>query len=211
MSFQDDLMKAEAIREVRASGCTMPGVAELIVEHHGALHILANTSRIQALGEEVAASDTEAGAKQLRGKTTPIVPGDPAGSELIRRIGSENAAQRMPPAYSGLMALSAREVALIRRWVEQGARWQTHWAFLTPQHRQAPPVKLKGWARNSIDSFVLARMESQGLHPSPEADRALLLRRVTLDLTGKGPTQAEMEVFLADKSPRAYEKARNGE
>jgi len=63
MSFQDDLMKAEAIREVRASGCTMPGVAELIVEHHGALHILANTSRIQALGEEVAASDTEAGAK----------------------------------------------------------------------------------------------------------------------------------------------------
>src|SRR5207244_3955020 len=73
--------------------------------------------------------DTEAGAKQSQGKTTPIVPGDPAASEVIRRITAESSS-RMPPTYAGIKALSAREIALIRRWIEQGARWQTHWAFL---------------------------------------------------------------------------------
>src|SRR6266567_7800962 len=143
--------------------------------------------------------DTEAGAKQPQGKTTPIVPGDPAASEVIRRISAENTSQRMPPAYAGLKALSAGEIALIRRWVEQGARWQTHWAFLPPVRPETPPG-------NPIDHFVLKRLEREGMKPSPGADPALLLRRVTLDLTGLPPSPQELDAFLGDKSLNAYEK-----
>ncbi len=142
--------------------------------------------------------DTEAGAKKRQGKTTPIAPGDPAASEVIRRITADNSS-RMPPAYAGLKALSAREIALIRRWVEQGARWQTHWAFLPPVRPETPPG-------NPIDHFVLKRLEREGMKTAPESDPALLLRRVTLDLTGLPPSPAELDAFLQDKSANAYEK-----
>ncbi|HTM49944.1 MAG TPA: PSD1 and planctomycete cytochrome C domain-containing protein [Bryobacteraceae bacterium] len=150
--------------------------------------------------------DTEAGAKHSRGKTTPIVPGDPAASEVYRRISADNAGQRMPPSYAGHKPLSAREIATIRRWIEQGARWQTHWAFITPRRPEPPAVSRRNWARNPIDRFILARLEREGLQPSPEADPTLLLRRVTLDLTGLPPSPAELDAFLADRSPDAYEK-----
>src|SRR4029077_16142485 len=95
---------------------------------------------------------------------------------------------------------------LIRRWIEQGARWQKHWAFLPPRREPLPTVKNTAWVRNGLDAWILERLEREGLAPSPEADRATLIRRVTLDLTGLPPTPAEVDAFLSDRSPRAYEK-----
>ncbi|MBI1788056.1 MAG: DUF1553 domain-containing protein [Acidobacteria bacterium] len=143
--------------------------------------------------------DTEAGARRA------IVPGDPGKSELIRRITSDNPAQRMPPAYAGHDKLGAREIDLFRRWIEQGAPWRQHWSFVKPRRPPLPEVRDRAWPRNPIDSFVLHRVESEGLRPSPEADRATLIRRVTLDLTGLPPTPAEIDAFLADSSPQAFQ------
>jgi hypothetical protein len=151
--------------------------------------------------------DTEAGARaDLGGDTRAVVPGDPARSELLRRVSSDDEDERMPPAKSG-RRLSRRQVALLRRWIEQGAKWQKHWSFLPPRRPDLPPVRTPGWVRNGIDRFVLARLERDELHPSPEADRVTLLRRVSLDLTGLPPTPAEVDAFLADDRPGAYERA----
>ena len=148
--------------------------------------------------------DREEVAKhELSGGRFAIVPGDPAKSLMIQRIGSTNPAVRMP---MGGEALSAREIETIRKWVEQGAQWQQHWAFIPPKRPALPPVKDTNWPRNPIDNFVLARLEREGLKPSPPAERATLLRRVTFDLTGLPPTPGEVDVFLADKSPNAYER-----
>src|SRR5262249_45515235 len=98
------------------------------------------------------------------------------------------------------------QIELLRRWIEQGAKWQNHWAFIPPERPALPAVKDAAWPRNPIDRFVLARLEKEGLRPAPEAPRATLLRRVTLDLTGVPPTVQEMDAFLADKTPGAYER-----
>ncbi len=149
--------------------------------------------------------DTEAGAKQDLGGHFAIVPGDPAKSELVRRITAEKPAMRMPPVWSGYK-LTDSEIGLIRRWIEQGANWEKHWAFIPPKRRPLPEVQDRSWPRNAIDNFVLARLEREGLTHSPEADRERLIRRVTLDLTGLPPTPSEIDAFLSDKSPGAYEK-----
>ncbi|HZT30248.1 MAG TPA: DUF1553 domain-containing protein [Bryobacteraceae bacterium] len=149
--------------------------------------------------------DSESGAKQDLGGHFAIVPGQPDHSEMVRRISSPNKAFRMPPAYTGT-TLSPRDIALIRRWIEQGAKWEKHWSFLPPKRPEVPAVENRAWVRNPIDAFILARLEKEGLKPSPEADRATLLRRVTLDLTGLPPTPAELDAFLHDTSPDAYEK-----
>src|SRR5271163_378413 len=141
--------------------------------------------------------DTEAGAKAA------IRPGDPTESELIRRVtASDN--RRMPPAWAGKPPLSAREIDLLRRWVAEGALWQQHWSFLPPKRLDPPARQMQGWATNAIDSFVLARLEREGLKPAPAADRRTLLRRVSLDLTGLPPAPNEVAAFLADTSPDAY-------
>ncbi len=151
--------------------------------------------------------DLEAGAKAgLGGGRFAIVPGDLAKSELYQRVTSKDPARRMPPAYLGQAALSDREIDLLRRWIEQGAVWQKHWSLIPPRHPPLPKVSNPAWARNEIDYFVLERLDREGLKPSPEADRATLLRRVTLDLTGLPPAPAEVDAFLADSSPNAYEK-----
>jgi hypothetical protein len=134
-----------------------------------------------------------------------IVPGDPAASQVYLRIAHENAALRMPPAHSG-HKLTDGEIRLIRRWIEEGAKWEGHWSFIPPKRRELPEVKQAGWARNPIDRFVLARLEREGLKPSPEADRTDLIRRLSFDMTGLPPTPAEIDAFLADQSPDAYEK-----
>ncbi len=149
--------------------------------------------------------DTEAGAKVDLGGKFAIVPGDPAKSEMIRRITATDAAVRMPPAYSGYK-LAESEIDLIRRWIEQGAKWQKHWSFLPPRRSLLPAVSDNKWPRNGIDYFVQQRLEREGLKPSPEADRPTLIRRVTLDLTGLPPAPADVDAFLADHSPNAYEK-----
>jgi hypothetical protein len=140
----------------------------------------------------------------------PIVPGDPDQSEMVRRISSENTAVRMPPAYAGKEKLKPGEIELIRRWIAQGAHWQPFWSLIPPQRPAAPALhqtrQQHDWPRNPIDAFILSRLEREGLHPSPEADPATLIRRVTLDLTGLAPSPDEVSAFLADRSPAAYEK-----
>ncbi len=149
--------------------------------------------------------DTEAGVRADLGGRFAIVPGQPEKSELIRRITSKDDARRMPPAYGG-KKLSAAEIELLRRWVREGAEWQQHWSFLAPSRPKVPPVEAKDWAKNDIDRFVLARLQKAGISPASETDRATLIRRVSLDLTGLPPSPPEIDAFLADHSPEAYEK-----
>jgi len=136
------------------------------------------------------------------GKRT-IVPGKPDESELIARITSSDPEARMP--YHA-PALPPQQIELLRRWIKQGAKWEDHWAFVPPKPQGLPPVKRSDWSRQPLDRFVLARLEKEGLAPSPEADKSALLRRVSLDLTGLPPTPEEQASFLADASPNAYEK-----
>jgi hypothetical protein len=150
--------------------------------------------------------DVEESAKQDLGNGHfAVFPGDLTRSALIQRVTETDVKRRMPPASTG-RNLTEREISLLKKWVEQGAKWEKHWSFEPPQRPQVPAVTNTTWVRNPIDNFVLSRLDKEGLKPSREADRLTLLRRVTLDLTGKGPTQAEMDAFLADRSPQAYEK-----
>jgi hypothetical protein len=151
--------------------------------------------------------DTEEGAKKVRGTHIPVVPGNPAASEILKRVAPDIPARRMPPPYSDRKPLTEKEVATLRAWIEQGAKWEGHWSFTAPVRPPEPVVKNRAWVRNPIDSFILARLEKEGLAPSPEADRARLLRRVSFDLTGLPPTLTELDAFLADRSAHAYEKA----
>jgi hypothetical protein len=153
--------------------------------------------------------DSEAAALADLGKgRRAIVPSHPEQSELVRRITAEDEFERMPPVSSG-HKLTPREIELLTEWIKQGARWQQHWAFVAPARPPLPTVKNAAWPKNAIDAFVLAKLEREGLQPSPEADRATLLRRVTFDLTGLPPALKELDDFLNDQSPNAYEKVVN--
>lgn len=132
-----------------------------------------------------------------------IVPGKPDASELIARLMSTDPETRMP--YHSA-PLPPQQIALLRRWIKEGAKWEDHWAFVAPKPQPLPAVKRSGWARQPLDRFILARLEKESLQPSPEADKASLLRRVSLDLTGLPPTLEEQTAYLADPSPDAYEK-----
>jgi hypothetical protein len=134
-----------------------------------------------------------------------IMPGKPNESELFRRVTEADPARRMPPAKSG-HTLTAGQVDTLRRWIEQGGKWDQHWAFVTPRRPPTPSVRDTQWARNGIDPFILTRLEAEGLKPSPETDKVTLIRRVALDLTGLPPTPKEVDDFVADRSPDAYEK-----
>jgi hypothetical protein len=134
-----------------------------------------------------------------------IVRGNPEQSELVRRVTAEETAIRMPPVYSG-RELTKEERDRLVEWIAQGAPWQQHWAFSPPIRPSAPAVSNTNWVRNPIDSFVLARLEREGWQPSPEAGRATLIRRVSLDLTGLPPTPKEIDDFLNDSATNAYEK-----
>ena len=139
-----------------------------------------------------------------QGSMPVIAPGDPDGSALVHRVTAADPQRRMP--FRG-EPLAPREVALLTRWIEQGAEYEPHWSFIAPVRPEPPAVRGAVWPRNAIDAFVLDRLEREGLRPSPEADRATLLRRVTLDLTGLPPTPGEVAAFLGDDSPDAYERA----
>ena len=143
---------------------------------------------------------------EARTSGVPVVPGDPDSSLVVRRITAEDPARRMPPAYSQ-KTLNDDQVDLIRRWIEEGAVWQQHWAFIPPGRPEPPQVEDTSWPRQDLDRFVLKRLEAEGLDPSPPAQGSRLLRRVTLDLTGLPPTLDELDAFLNDPSPGAYEKA----
>ena len=132
-----------------------------------------------------------------------VAPSDPDHSALMRRVTAADPRRRMP---LGGEPLSDRQVQLIRRWIEQGAKYDPVWSLIAPVRAELPKVSNPAWARNPIDYFILERLDREGLKPSPEADRAVLLRRVMFDLTGLPPTPAEIDAFVADRSPNAYEK-----
>ncbi|MBX3441980.1 MAG: PSD1 domain-containing protein [Planctomyces sp.] len=134
----------------------------------------------------------------------PVVPHRPEESELIRRITSEDEAEQMPPP-SAKMPLSEDQIDILRRWIASGAEYEEHWAFQPPRAASPPAVRDASQVRNPIDRFLQARLETEGLAPSPEADRAALIRRASLDLIGLPPTEAELQAFLDDPRPDAYE------
>jgi hypothetical protein len=148
--------------------------------------------------------DDEASAKRIQDDIAVIRPGDSAGSELVRRITADES-ERMPPVDSNL-SLTQAEIDLIRRWIDAGAQWGGHWAYERPTRPVVPVVEGAAQTANPIDAFIAARLEQEGLERSPAASRETLIRRVTLDLTGLPPTLAEVDAWLADSSPRAYEQ-----
>lgn len=151
--------------------------------------------------------DTREGAfAALKNGEHAIVPGKPDESELIFRVEIDDPSTVMPPPESGKV-LTADQVATLRKWVEQGAAWAEHWAFEAPRSHPAPEnLSDPNWVRTPIDAFVLQRLDREGLTPNQEADKETLIRRVTLDLTGLPPTLEEIDAFLADDAPDAYEK-----
>jgi hypothetical protein len=144
-------------------------------------------------------------AERQKSHEHAVVPGKPRESLLCQKIFATDPTELMPPPNSNL-SLTAQEKEILRRWISEGAHYQPHWAYVPlPEKVPLPAVKNKHWPRNEIDYFVLARLESQGLHPSKEADKLRWLRRVTYDLNGLPPTPKEARAFLADHSPGAYE------
>ena len=148
----------------------------------------------------------EGATTKLESGHTGIVPNDASTSEVIRRILSQNPDEQMPPKSSG-KSLTKAEINTLKQWIAEGAEYQGHWAFLAPVRRDPPATRFGTHVRNDIDNFILARLEAAGLEPSPEADKVALIRRVTLDLTGLPPSPSDVDIFLADKSPEAYERA----
>ncbi len=134
-----------------------------------------------------------------------FVPGDAAASELVKRIFSSDPDEQMPPPDSH-RHLSAAQRELLQQWIAQGAKYETHWAFVAPVRPAVPEVVTPGWARNDVDRFVLARLEAEKLAPSLDADRATLIRRLHMDLTGLPPSPEEVDAFINDPAPEAYEK-----
>jgi Protein of unknown function (DUF1553)/Protein of unknown function (DUF1549)/Planctomycete cytochrome C/Concanavalin A-like lectin/glucanases superfamily len=148
----------------------------------------------------------ESAFRKRPGKPDAIVPGHPDSSELIRRIESKDPHYLMPQSPQGeAKPMKPEEVAVLRQWVAEGAHYRPHWAFEKPVRPEAPQVQAASWAKTPIDAFVLERLNKEGLHPSPEADKRSLIRRVTLDLTGLLPTPQEGNNFVQDSSPKAYE------
>jgi hypothetical protein len=133
-----------------------------------------------------------------------IVPGKPRESGLVERVFSSRKGVMMPPPASN-KTLTDADKRLLARWIEQGAKYDTHWSFVAPKRPEVPTTVRRNWARNPIDDFILARLEAEGLTPSAEADKTTLIRRVTLDLTGLPPTLREIDAFLADGRAEAYD------
>ncbi len=147
----------------------------------------------------------EGATRTLKSGSRAVVPGDLKQSELIARIFSTDDTERMPPPKSQ-HDLTPSQKELLKRWIAAGAEYQRHWAFVAPVRPALPATRHKAWARNGIDDFVLARLEQEGLEPSPEADRYTLARRVAIDLTGLPPTPAMVDRFVSDLAANAYEK-----
>ena len=157
----------------------------------------------------------ESAFRKRPGKPDAIVPGHPDQSEMIRRIESKDPHHLMPQDPRGAAKpMKPQEIAILRQWVAEGAHYKPHWAFDKPLRVALPMAPdaghLKNWTNNPIDAFILAHLNKEGLHPSPEADKRTLIRRVTLDLTGLLPTPQEVTAYLQDNSPQAYEHLVDG-
>jgi mono/diheme cytochrome c family protein len=151
--------------------------------------------------------DTLAGQRQDLGGRAAVVPSNPDASHLLERLVTTDPDEVMPPPRTG-KRVSPEQAELIRRWIAEGARFSTHWSYERPVRPALPPVRNPAWTRNGIDRFILARLEREGLAPQPEADRRTLARRLALDLTGLPPTIEEVDAFVADPAPEAYDPLR---
>ena len=149
--------------------------------------------------------DSRSGAFVDLGGYFAIVPGEPDRSEMIRRINTNDPDQQMPPPDHARQ-LTRREKQVLADWIRQGANWEEHWAYVPP-FRTTPQTSGSNWTLNFIDDHVLARLNREGLEPSPEADRRTLLRRLSFDLVGLPPDPMDVRAFLVDESPQAYELA----
>ena len=134
-----------------------------------------------------------------------VVPGKPEESLLFQRIATKDPHEIMPPPYAKKPTLTEEKIATVAEWIRQGAEYEPHWAFVAPAKPAVPEVKNKTWPRTPIDNFVLAKLESKGIAPSPEADKETLVRRVHMDLLGLPPTPEEIDAYTADPSDKAYE------
>ncbi len=183
--------------DIRFSRDVLPILSDTCFTCHGP-DAKARMAGLRLDREEGAFGTGESGAKV-------IVPGDESQSELIRRITTTDPDEVMPPPES-LRQLSSQQVAVLRDWIQSGAKWGKHWAYEIPTPPQLPMVQAPSdQVRNPIDAFVVARLRAMGLEPASRAAKETLLRRVTLDLTGLPPSLDEMDSFLADTSPNAYE------
>jgi hypothetical protein len=149
--------------------------------------------------------DTADGAKADLGGRSAVVPGKPDESELFLRISSTDPHERMPPEKAG-KPLTAAEIDLFKRWIAQGGAYQAHWSFIPPKRPPVPDVTNKTWPRNEIDRFILARLEQEGISPSPAADAVTLVRRVSFDLGGLPPSAAEVDAFVNNDSVESYNR-----
>src|ERR1044071_1694373 len=147
----------------------------------------------------------DAALKPAKSGKIAIVPGSPEKSEMMSRVTTSDEDDRMPPLKTG-KKLSPAQVESLRQWIAQGAPYATHWSYVKPLRPPLPEVKNKRWSRNPLDRFILARLESQGLKPSPRAENYTLIRRVSLDLTGLPPTVEQADEFERDHAKDAYEK-----
>ena len=150
--------------------------------------------------------DREDGFFADRQNGATVVRGNPEKSPLYLRITSKDPEEVMPPPKEAHKNLKPNEVERIKQWIVQGAKWEPHWSLIKPVRPANPAVRAAKWVRNPIDTFVLARLESAGLEPAPDADRRTLARRLALDLTGLPPEPDQVEAFVNDKAPNAYEK-----
>lgn len=150
--------------------------------------------------------DDEANATKDRGGYSVVKPGDSSASKLLDRVTAPDD-MSMPPADSGMDRLSADQIATLKLWIDQGAKYERLWSLIPPKMPPMPKVADKDWAKNPIDLFVLHELEAKGLKPEPEAEKATLLRRASLTLTGLQPTPEELEAFLKDTSKNSYERA----
>ncbi len=176
-------------------------IRPILSEHCYACHGPDENKRKAGLRLDVA----EGAFKELKSGNHALVAGDLTRSTLVERITAKDADEIMPPAKHQ-KPLTVEKIDLLQRWVKEGAQWKQHWSFIPPERPELPKVKDRKWPRNPIDYFTLARLETEKLSPNPEADKATLIRRATLDLTGLPPTIEEVDAFLADKSRDAYEK-----
>jgi hypothetical protein len=149
--------------------------------------------------------DVEKSAHQDRGDRRVIVAGKSAASELMKRVTSQDPEERMPPAKVG-KELTARQIALLERWIDQGGKYQAHWSLLAAQRAALPKLDKKTTAKNGIDYFIASRLKQEGLHRAPESDRRTLIRRLSLDLLGLPPAPEEVDTFVHDSAMDAYEK-----
>ncbi|MFM8733611.1 MAG: DUF1553 domain-containing protein [Pirellulales bacterium] len=172
-------------------------IRPILVEHCFSCHGADSASRKAELRLDQRDAAVESGA---------IVPGDPDSSVALDRIFSDDPEEVMPPPATKKV-LTAEQKALLKQWIAEGAEYQPHWSFIPPARPEPPPVQNEAWVRNPIDRFILARLEAAGLAPAAEADRRTLARRAALDVTGLPPEPADVEAFVADTRPDAYERS----